>query len=388
MPFTMSAETHVRLPWPPRPTADHRRLDPPPPAHRRGMTLVEMLVVIAIIGMLVAMLLPAVQSAREAARRVHCVNNLKQIGLAHQVYVQAQGTFVHGVTCSPDTEPDRRTPEPFKTYYKGWGWPVWLLPYADGKPQFDSLNPTLLGTHPANRAICAVPTIYVCPSDSGPSINDKRLTDHNAPTWNNPPEYNGYRSSYIGNAGTGMNTTPDGANCRQDMSVCSGKMRRPAGQRNPASGDYKKNTGVLLVGTTVPPAAIRDGLSFTFLVGERDYESGLHGNHYGGIWTGAQERAAGNVGTVMNVLTFFDDYGSSPPRLMKLNAGVAGGQNLSGSMTEVNTIDEYDSWSSAHPGGVQFVMCDGSVKMVLDTLDLNVFSNACDRADGAVTGDF
>jgi prepilin-type processing-associated H-X9-DG protein len=201
-------------------------------------------------------------------------------------------------------------------------------------------------------------------------------------------DYRGYRSSYIGNAGTGMVTNPDGRSCGEDMSVCGSAMLSPSGQRRVTSADYKKNTGVLLVGTTVPMKTITDGLTFTFLVGERDYTSTEHGNHYGGIWIGGHERSAGNIGTVMNVLTFFDDYGTSPPRLMKLNAGVPTGQNLSSSVAEVNQVNEYDSWSSPHAGGVQFVMCDGSVKMVSDAIDLNVLSNACDRADGGGHGEF
>lgn len=353
---------------------------------RAAFTLVELLVVIGIIGVLIGLLLPAVQAAREAARRSQCLNNLKQMGLAHLAHVDTKNAFVAGVACAESTPPSW-TAQLYKMYYRGTGWPLMLLPFAEGQAQYDAINPPLYGGYPGNDSKKAVPRIYVCPSDTGPAINGNRWMDHNATGWNDNT-YRGYRSSYVGNAGTGMTTTPDGAHCGQDMSVCGPKMLAPSGQRNATSADYKKNTGVLLVGTTVPVKNVTDGLSYTFLVGERDYESTGHGNHYGGIWSGCQERGGGRAGVTMNVLTFFDDYGTSPPRLMKLNAGVAGGTNLSSSMAEVDQINEYDSWSSPHQGGVQFVMCDGSVKLVSDTIGLDILSNACDRADGKPHGDF
>lgn len=352
---------------------------------RNAFTLVELLVVIAIIGVLIGLLLPAVQAAREAARRSQCTNNLKQIGLAHLAYVDTRDGFMPGVACAPDSV--GKAAVAYQMYYRGTGWPLWLLPFAEGQAQFDSINPAMYGGYPGNDELKRVPSMYVCPSDTGPALNENRWMSHKATGWNDQ-RYRGYRSSYVGNAGTGMTTVPDGRSCGEDMSVCGAAMLRPSGQRVPTSADYKKNTGVLLVGTTVPLKTIADGLSWTFLVGERDYQSTGHGNHYGGIWLGCQEKAASNHGTVMNVLTFFDDYGTSPPRLMQLNAGVPGGQNLASSETEASQVNEYDSWSSPHAGGVQFVMCDGSVKLVRDTISLDVFSNACDRADGLPHGDF
>src|SRR5450432_3348481 len=102
--------------------------------NRRGFTLIELLVVIAIIAVLIALLLPAVQAAREAARRIQCVNNLKQIGLALHNYhdalgafpmsYAARGKFVDGMT---DTTP-------------GWGWATMILPQMEQSPIFNAVN--------------------------------------------------------------------------------------------------------------------------------------------------------------------------------------------------------------------------------------------------------
>src|SRR5881396_3595982 len=87
---------------------------------RRGFTLVELLVVIAIIGVLVALLLPAVQAAREAARRMTCQNNLKQIGLAMHTHHDALGKLPMGQLTRIGLAPS-----------PGWSWSIMLLPYME-----------------------------------------------------------------------------------------------------------------------------------------------------------------------------------------------------------------------------------------------------------------
>ena len=134
----------------------------------RGFTLIELLVVIAIISVLIALLLPAVQSAREAARRIQCVNNLKQMGLAIHNYHDAQGQFPcayltleggGGVMGPPDPLTDDTGP--------GWAWGSLLLPYMEQAPLAASLNFNLpcwfldntTGTHTTIAT-------YLCPSVS------------------------------------------------------------------------------------------------------------------------------------------------------------------------------------------------------------------------------
>src|SRR3954466_13096909 len=88
-----------------------------------GFTLIELLVVISTVAILCAMLLPAVQAAREAARRAGCANNLKQLGLALQGYHDTHGSFPMGYVAAPDRDPYQTTP--------GWGWAAMTLPYFE-----------------------------------------------------------------------------------------------------------------------------------------------------------------------------------------------------------------------------------------------------------------
>jgi len=139
---------------------------------RNAFTLVELLVVIAIIGILIALLLPAVQAAREAARRMSCTNNMKQLGLASHNFHNTYGKFPPGHSlgknCNPSGGGGRG--------YNSWSWLAHLLPYHEQGnvyPMLDIQNGTPLDDNPNHvKARNTEITIFRCPSYTGPKFCD------------------------------------------------------------------------------------------------------------------------------------------------------------------------------------------------------------------------
>jgi prepilin-type N-terminal cleavage/methylation domain-containing protein/prepilin-type processing-associated H-X9-DG protein len=124
---------------------------------RSGFTLIELLVVIAIIAVLIALLLPAVQSAREAARRIQCTNNLKQIGLAMHNYESIAGAFPMTGIWSPTSV----------TAWVGWSGHARVLPVMEQGPMFNSINFTLPYSRPDNYTVASQAISgFLCPSET------------------------------------------------------------------------------------------------------------------------------------------------------------------------------------------------------------------------------
>jgi prepilin-type N-terminal cleavage/methylation domain-containing protein/prepilin-type processing-associated H-X9-DG protein len=131
---------------------------------RKGFTLIELLVVIAIIAILIALLVPAVQKVRETAARIHCANNLKQIGLACHSFHDVNKVLPPGYTATanyPSTSP-------------GWGWAAYLLPYIEQDNVYGQINFMMpLENQPIIQTMLSM---YLCPADN-PSPGPFAVTD-------------------------------------------------------------------------------------------------------------------------------------------------------------------------------------------------------------------
>ncbi len=294
---------------------------------RKGFTLVELLVVIAIIGILIALLLPAVQAAREAARRMHCTNNLKQIGLGVQNYASTNRD------CLPLGSPDA---EAYGLFFK-------LLPYIEEQAVHDQVDMTLPATDVKNNYVREmVIDTYICPSWS-----DKTTTKITTP------------GSY----------TQGGLLLYQGV---GGYLRRPFGISAAAgvasnNGDMPFN-GMFSWGKKVRLGDVTDGLSSTLLVGEfvqRDADQSS--------WTSGYP---GNVRGWMIGGNWYGEPGSYSFKVV--SAGVPNQQLDRSGGTPFNHLP----FGSHHPGGCSFVFGDGSVHFISKDVDPVTFRYMATRNGG------
>ncbi|MBN2292029.1 MAG: DUF1559 domain-containing protein [Pirellulales bacterium] len=301
----------------------------------RGFTLVELLVVIAIIGILIALLLPAVQAAREAARRMQCSNNLKQIGLALQNYHSGHEVFPYGV----------HDLGPKVTNVIGHSWWPRIFPFLEQDPMAEyDYHENWIATSPHNQGVVGdqVYNFMQCPSSSLPRMSSFGNFSIQGPM-------------YVGIAGAVDHSTTKAAGHQGSI------------------GDVSAG-GVLLYKDHVGIRDISDGTSNTMMVGEqsdwcRD-ASGATMNCRSdcghGFTTGARDldwdQRTFNLTTVRHPI----NEKSSTALGVLANCGTN------------------HPIQSSHPGGAQVLLADGSIQFLVDETDLQVLYNLANRNDGNV----
>jgi prepilin-type N-terminal cleavage/methylation domain-containing protein len=335
---------------------------------RRGFTLIELLVVIAIIAVLVALLLPAVQQAREAARRTQCKNNLKQIGLAFHNYHEALNTFPYAYLL---TGPGLNG-LPANTPLDANSWGLMLLPYLDQAPLYNQFN---CGIPPINEAVAFGDPAAVIASNI--AVISTRLPVFGCPT--TPGGITIYAASVP--SPLGGNATWMAA--QSDYTSTSGVFRNFAGiaYANFPGGPSGNRDGALAPDSKCPIQNITDGTSNTWLVGERTGGSTIF--FRGGMIAPAPFQAfgpsnGGGWGDFLNGENWLD--GANYDGSYNPNGGPCG--------MNCNNLRSNGSYYSFHVGGCQFLLCDGSVRFISE--NINQFTEAAliTRAKGEIPGQF
>lgn len=306
-----------------------------------AFTLVELLVVISVIGVLVGLLLPAVQSAREAARRVQCANHLKQVGLGFHSYHSSFQKFPFGGAGVAST-----TSVPIRKMWRP-SWGTALLPYIEQSALYEKLDMDVPYLDAINHAGGAeIVATYLCPS--APKSTMLR------PNGDTPSSTQMFgRTDYGGNYGERGLRCPPLQNCQNnysDIGITDGVGR-----------------GSLLLGKDgqLSVNAFLDGTSYTIIVGEAP--EGLHS-----IWIGHKN--------------LFDQSAPISSQVVPGTPWQSCASFLKSG--EGNFCDFGQEFHSYHPGGSMFLMVDGSTRFVAEQLDLKTFAALLSRRGGEVVSDF
>jgi len=313
-----------------------------------AFTLVELLVVIAIIGILVALLLPAIQSAREAARRSQCSNNLKQWGLACATHHDSLKAFP--TAGQRDFWPTPRilvNGRPATLAKQNWGWMYQVMPYIEGGNLWANTDDLVVLKNGPDEGIC-------------PSRRTKVISNVQLPTGEMLSDYSGNGGDTNSDGLSSLGLTPN-TNPRKPYAAHTGVIIAQ-------DDDWKNQTTTPLRNPLIAIKHIVDGTSKTMLIGEKyvpniDYTGTTYGDNRG--WA---------RGFTWEAMRFSD----LPPRSdseLPTPYPVAYYDNAL-------VCNECSAFGSAHPGGFNIVLCDGSVRILSYEVDHTTFKSLTNRADG------
>ena len=313
---------------------------------RRAFTLVELLVVIAIIGTLVGLLLPAVQAAREAARRSQCANNVKQLGLGLQSHHSAKGFF-----------PTGRNAQSISTH-------TYLLPYIEQSTIFQLVDPAKAWNDPFHTAVAAmkVPT-FACPSDPATYLpasyaqNNYRFNQGSGVLWGNPP----------------------------------------AASSDPNFG-MPAPDGVFFLDSKVRMSEVLDGASQTAAISEHgvgDFNNGLSTPRTDTFWP---QTNPSTTDEAIQQCEAIDPSNLSSQRFSNIGGPWLYGYHSTTIYFHSNVPNTRSCMfppgrimttaQSTHAGGVMMGMCDASVRFVSDGVDLKIWRGLGTKSGGEIVSGF
>jgi prepilin-type N-terminal cleavage/methylation domain-containing protein/prepilin-type processing-associated H-X9-DG protein len=330
-----------------------------------GFTLIELLVVIAIIAVLIGLLLPAVQKVREAAARLQCANNLKQMGLALHHHHSDRESFPPGLVSTlsnpnwvmPPNDCNAEAPD----LGPGWSFFAALLPYIEQDNLYKSIRFDLPILDPRNATARRTPVkTYVCPSDT--DLKVVSVYDcGNPPSTAASPSVIGDVAvcSYVGVLGGGMDNPLD------PNYACY--------EWQPFNGCFHRNVAIRI-------ADITDGTSQTVGIGERN--SGFVESGWVGVRPGQE--------LLYNPATRPPPYNPSLPPCQNWRPSITAIVVHSRQYTLNAPNGSPASFHSAHTGGGNFLFMDGSVSFISNSVSLNVMRALCTRNRGEVVsaGDY